>query len=529
LIPRLCVAFTLLLASGFGLQTAPPPTYVLSGIVVDSETHDPLPETEVQVAPAGKTELVESVITNANGRFTFDNLFAGTYTLTAARPGYLESHYQQHGRYSTAIQMGPGLQSTDLVFPLAKKASISGTIVDRDGEPVPYANVEALRQSVVDGLRCVTLAGSAGAGEDGRYRVANLRSGTYFLVVMAQPWYTQQYMAMEKGVDRAAEASSKLDAAYPVTYYPGVSSDSAAAPIVLRAGAQAQADFTLTEVPAIHVIVPRSAGANTNARLLAANHWGASLSLRSMYFSRLGQIFNLAPGRYQLLAGWRDAAGEHSAAKIMEIDGDLTIDPATLDNRRSVVASLSEAGAAMQLPSSGLALRDLSTLRTLNPVRAGNKQVRWPAQELISNRYELIWNGSGDFYVQGVAAVNAKVTGRIVEFGPDAPVQLQVRLARGDSLVKGKVQHGGTPVPGAMVLLLRDDFATAPSLIRRDQSNSDGSFSLDNVVPGSYTLLALPTDDDLAYADPSAIDQFLSKGKRLSIAPFNRYSETIDF
>lgn len=201
--------------------------YRLSGTAVDSKTRSALPGTEVQVSPTGKPELIESVIADTNGRFEFNNLFAGKYSLEAVRSGYLRSSFEQHGRYSTAVAVGPNLSSTGLVFSLQRKAAITGMITDQDGEPVPRASVEVLRQAVVEGLRSITEAGSGNTDEDGRYRIGNLEPGTYFLVVTAQPWYSQQVTVAEHaGPNRrmAAEYApdNKLDVAYPVTYFPGV-------------------------------------------------------------------------------------------------------------------------------------------------------------------------------------------------------------------------------------------------------------------------------------------------------------------
>ncbi len=529
---RACLASVLFLATGFCRQARSPQTYRLSGTAVDSETRSPLPGTEVQVSPTGKPDLIESVIADANGRFEFNNLFAGKYSLEAVRSGYLRSSFEQHGRYSTAVVVAPGFSATDLIFPLKRKAAISGTITDQDGEPVPHATVEALRQGVAEGLRAITEAGSGNTGEDGNYRIGGLEPGTYFLVVTAQPWYSQQALVAERGFEQGMapenHPDNKLDLAYPVTYYPGVSDDSEAAPIQLLTGTHSEANLSLTATPAAHAIVPRSGGGGMNARLEAVNHWGVSIPLRSVFFNRQGQVFTVAPGRYELSGAWRDSAGQHSARKIIEIGGSVTIDPATLDDQRSVFASLGDVSSSTRLSAVNLALRDLSTLRILRPVSSSKGEARWAAPELTSNRYELFFSGPEDFYVERVTASNAKVMGRTIEFGANGAVQIEVKLGRGTALVNGTVKQNGAPAAGTMVLMLRDDFPYAPSLIRRDQSDSDGTFSLANIVPGSYTLLALPSDDNLEYARADVMQRYLVKGKRILISPSGRYSETIE-
>jgi len=529
LIARWPALFALFASAAFARQSGSPAMYVVSGTAVDSVTHAALSETEVQIAPVNQRDLIESVITGPDGRFSFNNLFAGKYVLTAARPGYLRSTFQQHGRYSTGVVTGPNLQSTDLLLPLSKKSSISGIITDQDGEPVPNARIEALRDAVVEGLRSVVPTGFGTTGADGRYRVSNLQPGSYYLAVSAQPWYAQQYMAhTARNGNANPEAPSQFDVAYPIVYYPGATSDTSAEPIVLRHGGHAQADFTLTAGPAAHINVPRSRGANVNIRMMVPTHWGISIPVRSMFFSRQGRVFNVAPGKYQMVAGWRDAEGRHSANKIVEISGNATIEAASLESPRSVAVSLTGPGGSHP-SATGLALRDLSTLRIYHPVPFGSGQMRWPAQELISNRYEILWTGEDGSYIDSVTGANAKVTGRIIELAPDASAQLHVALAQGTSSITGKVEQNGSPVAAAMVLLLPNDFGVAPSSIRRDQSDSDGTFLLQDIAPGSYTLLALPADDDLEYANPAVMQQYLATGKKITIAPSSRFSETIEF
>lgn len=528
MIGRWSLLFALFVSSGFARQSGSPPMYVVSGTAVDSETHAALSETEVQIAPVSQRELIESVITGPDGRFSFNNLFAGKYVLTAARSGYLHSTFQQHGRYSTGIVTGPNLQTADLVLPLSKKSSISGIITDQNGEPVPNARIEALREAVVEGLRSVAPVGFGTTGADGRYRVGNLQPGSYYLAVSAQPWYAQQYMALAaRNGNTNPDASNQFDVAYPIVYYPGVTSDASAEPIVLRNGAHAQADFTLTAGPAAHVNVSRNRGNNINVLMMAPTRWGVSIPVRSMFFSQRGRVFNVAPGRYQLTAGWRDSQGRHSANKIVEVAGSTTINADSLESQRSIAATVTGPGGSHP-SATGLALRDLSTLREYHPVPAGTGKTRWPAQELLSNRYEVLWTGEDGNYIDGLTAVNAHVTGRIVDLGPDASAQLHVTLAQGTSVMTGKVEQNGSPVAAAMVLLLPNNFGGAPSSIRRDQSDSDGTFSLEDIAPGSYTLLALPANDDLEYANPAVMQQYLATGKKITIAPSSRFSETIE-
>ena len=67
-----------------------------------------------------------------------------------------------------------------------------------------------------------------------------------------------------------------------------------------------------------------------------------------------------------------------------------------------------------------------------------------------------------------------------------------------------------------MVLLVPQDL-NRTDLICRDQSDSDGTFTLYNVAPGSYTLIAIDDGRDLAYAEPSVIKPYLSQGRAVNV------------
>jgi hypothetical protein len=517
-------ALALYSAALMGQQAA---VFRLAGTVIDDSSNAPLPGAEVQVSPVGKPDLIEVAVADAAGRFQFDNLFAGKYHLSAAHAGYLQSAFRQHGSYSTAIVTGPSLDNTHIVFPLTRKASIGGRLADQDGEPVPNATVYLLRHLVVDGLRVVRTSAQGRTGNDGRYTIGNLQPGEYFVAVAAQPWYAVQMSAMGRGQD-AAERPENLDVAYPLTFYPGVADDRSAAQLKLSAGAHAQADLSLTAVPAAHVTIERAQGANTNARLQLITHWGERIRAGGMFFSGRGQTLNVAPGRYRLTAGWRDAAGRHSIRRTIEVRGNMTIDPTTIEDHRSVTAVMAGARMNGRLRPGSLALRNLDTLEMLPPVASEDQTVRWPAEELTADRYELVFNGPEDLYVAGIQATNAKVTGRVVELGTGAPVQLKVSLARGRSSMTGRVIRNGAAVAGAMVLLLPEGFE-APGLIRRDQSDGDGTFSLTNITPGRYLLVAVEANDELEYAKPEAMQAYLSRAKKIAVEPGRKYDETVQY
>jgi hypothetical protein len=68
-----------------------------------------------------------------------------------------------------------------------------------------------------------------------------------------------------------------------------------------------------------------------------------------------------------------------------------------------------------------------------------------------------------------------------------------------------------------MIVLVPKDPANNLALFRRDQSDSDGTFTLPNIVPGPYTLLAIANGWDLEWASPVVLQPYLKAGEAVQV------------
>ena len=53
---------------------------------------------------------------------------------------------------------------------------------------------------------------------------------------------------------------------------------------------------------------------------------------------------------------------------------------------------------------------------------------------------------------------------------------------------------------------------------RRDQSDSDGTFTLANILPGKYVLMAIENGWDLEWMNPSVLKPYRERGITLPLA-----------
>jgi hypothetical protein len=97
------------------------------------------------------------------------------------------------------------------------------------------------------------------------------------------------------------------------------------------------------------------------------------------------------------------------------------------------------------------------------------------------------------------------------------PVLLAATLARGATTVTGYARQNNKRTGGVMILLVPRNPALH-DLYRRDQTNTDGSFRLDRVVPGDYTLVAIDDGWTLEWARPEVMAPYLARGVHVRVA-----------
>jgi hypothetical protein len=95
---------------------------------------------------------------------------------------------------------------------------------------------------------------------------------------------------------------------------------------------------------------------------------------------------------------------------------------------------------------------------------------------------------------------------------------LVATVSQSETRVEGFTRNkNGKGQPGVMMVLVPKEAAAFPSLVRRDQSDSDGSFSLRDVAPGQYTVVAIQDGWELDWARQEVIGRYLSHGVAVTV------------
>ena len=600
----------LLVANAQHLRAASPPaSYRIAGIIVDSVTNQPLEGAEVTIAPVAALDDAQTFLTSSGGRFLFANLPAGKYRLMASRHGYALRAFNEHEAFSTAIVVGPGLDSEHIRFPLAPSSVITGVVTDEWGDPVRDAKVLLFHQSMFDGSRGLRNINQSTTDDQGRYRFAHLHAGAYAVAVYARPWFAQSQMqvqAMEGNislvqgnvvVDRSAESfiaggegplspfpgsDPLFDVVYPITFFPNATSLAEATRFTLAPGVTQTADIQLRPVPSIHLRVrvpvqsPRTVTVTSetvdsdgNAQETSSNTGEIESSADVALALKLGEGYTeqIEPTRKEIAPGIVEFSGilpggveislmtgsvlngrdgsivSHGKTFTLSRDAEVDLSPqgdfanvsgvvlsskfssppASAAQTSSDQTSPDEAALvqAMEEASSNemLTFRSLKTGETYDATVSAHGKFTFASSTLPAGAYEVEFSGQNQLHVSSLEATGATISGRTIEIPAGQPVNVTVHAAEANCTLSGLALKNGKPVAGAMVLLVPQDPGHDMSLYHRDQSDSDGSFSMSPLFPGRYILLAIENGWDLEWADPKVMFQYLPGGQPLDLKP----------
>jgi hypothetical protein len=118
--------------------------------------------------------------------------------------------------------------------------------------------------------------------------------------------------------------------------------------------------------------------------------------------------------------------------------------------------------------------------------------------------------------VSSIASGGQKQAGNRITVG-DHSLKLAVTVDTNDSRIEGFARKDGKGLAGVMVVLVPRIPAANGDRFRRDQSDSDGSFSLSDVAQGEYTVVAIEDGWQLEWGRPEVIERYLPKGVGVTV------------
>jgi carboxypeptidase family protein len=498
-------------------------SYRIVGTVINVATGEPIQRAVVSALGQDQTHSTASVVSDTQGHFAIEGLPAAKYPLSASKRGFRTALYDDHEGYNTAIVTGPDQDTTHLIFFLVPGAVLHGVVSADGGDPVEGARVmlfEKPRHPTQD-ERFLQLE-SATTDDTGAYEFGDLADGDYFVAVAAQPWYAT---AMHRAGGNlpgngANDAGAQLDVAYPITYFDSTADEASAAEITLAKGGRMEANINLHAVSALHLGIPPPRDQLDKNQfhpiMLRQSIFGAQVPTDMMLTpdpTRPGgsQLIGVAPGHYELEQGNPPHITEMDATASGQID--------------------SEAGSAtvavtgtLKMSAGGMPPEEIPVI--LQPQQGAESHAKQVATAQ-NGRFHFDSVAPGPWSVKVIGA-GGEMPALAVESGGtahggnqvavhDRPLDLVVTVGEGTTRVEGFARKDGKGFPGAMIVLVPKQANNLEALVRRDQSDSDGSFSLPDVVPGQYTIVAIEDGWELDWIHPGVLARYLPGGTAVTV------------
>lgn len=165
------------------------------------------------------TGMSRSVMTDANGQFSFPRMPAGQFQITVQHTQFLPLNFGQRrpGGQPSYLRLADGQQLT-LKLPMQRGAVITGTVLGPDGEPQPHAQIRAWRYTMNGGFRRLQTSGYASADDRGVYRMFGLQPGSYLVSATpnaSQAMSDERFNAQNDLVEQAIAAGKAIPPAAP--------------------------------------------------------------------------------------------------------------------------------------------------------------------------------------------------------------------------------------------------------------------------------------------------------------------------
>lgn len=507
----------------------PTGTSTLRGRVTAADTGRPLRRAVVRVS-AQSTREARTVNTDQNGRWELKDIPAGSYTVSANRPGFVPAGYKQTRMTAAPRPVTVTDRETreNVDVALMPGGVITGRIVDEFGDPVSEAMVTAQRLEFSGGVRRPVVAGPPSSSNDiGEFRIYGLQPGNYLLAASPRG----SLNPFDTPVDRVG---------YGQTWYPAAADVGNAQRIAVRAG---------DTVSGVMIALTPARTARISGTVLGADdkpaRSGMVLLTSGTAMPGLGgnaqvrpdgtfTFSNVAPGQYSLRAPpmGPPSPGQGLAFPTAEVTVNGTdLDGVVLQPQAPGMVSGRLVGDAATLASI-----DTSQVRVLmgsfgTQLFAGGPPSPQPLGPELTFSLQM-GPGTGMirlFGASGLLVRSVRVDGRDASRGIDvaagatlSDVEVEVTRSTAKMVVSVVNARGAGAPEHDVVIFPQDENAWGlylPGHGATGRTNEDGAFEATTLLPGAY-YVALADDIQIDLGDsndPEVLTQLRTRAQRVSI------------
>ena len=502
-------------------------TAVVRGRIVAGAAGAPLHR--VRLTLNGPSQNPPSGVTDTRGEFEISGVPAGTYTLTAARAGYLTTQYGQRrrGEAGRPIVIAAGETIEKITMSLQRGGVLAGRVFDDTGEALAGVRVEAVETRYIRGRRVPVAARIAATNDVGEFRLSNLEPGAYQLRASSR--------------DAWESDDGKATYVYATTFFPGVAGADQAQNLSVAAGQEIGGlDIRLLsgrEARVTGVVQDASgapvAGMMVNFGDITRTVGGALQSqggVGSVRTNERGEFTfdKLAPGEYMAYGG---GPNNTTNATVVLNAGDtkhVVLTPA----RTPAVAGtvVAEDGSRLPFVASRVTVTpvDADPENLFTPWAGPNAQSPRPDWTFrivnMNGQYLFRVNGLPDDWRLGAVMVGGRDTIDtplpFARGNPDVE-GVQLVLTKKVARLEGQVLDGnGAATTDASVILFaegRASWGIGSRFVKATRPGRDGRFAIAGVPPGVYRVIAREFVTDGQWDDPEFLQSLLRDAARVEL------------
>jgi protocatechuate 3,4-dioxygenase beta subunit len=466
---------------------------------------------------------------DANGAFAFGGVPAGNYFLCARVKGYDRACFggvSEPGRPLPKLMVQAGQNRQDIILSALPLGSVSGTVLDSDGDPVPNAQVQMLRPVYERRKLEWEPVNNAQTNDRGEYRMSYVRPGHYR--VMA----TRQYMPVNRVQPDVTNGQKMIEELYSRQFYPNAATIDAAATLTLKAGNDLKTiDFSLNPVERAvvsgRIILPPGAASNEPVRLLLlpdrpTEQIGAGAGPPDYRF----EFPSALPGPQQLLALLKTDDHTYFASESI-VAGNGTEDLAV------TLAAGTPLSGRLQLEGQGakehgpytVHLTPGDHMRFLGeqPTAEVNDDGTFEFDDVVPGVWDIgVQPEPPGSYIKSMRLGKQDVLTEDMTLKPGTREPLNIVLSLNGAIVSGTVSESASPsakAAGRVMVLLAPygKFDDVLSFYQTKPTDENGKFTFKQVTPGRYKIYAFDRMERDEYWNPDFLKPYATMGEEFDV------------
>jgi carboxypeptidase family protein len=508
-------------------------TAAIAGRVLIELSGPPQPVRRARVILESDTlPKTQTTDTDTDGRYRFENLPAGSYSVRAEKAGFvpLVRDLRRTFERPAAVEMNAS-ESVKHDLWMVRGAALEGQIRLDTGGPAVNVIVSAVRFAYdATGRRPVAVR-QARTDDRGRFRLHTLPAGEYYVDAAPDP--------VEALRQIPTPGSRPLSIAR--SYYPGTPRIEGGQTITLTTGQEVTAiDFTLSTVSTavLRGRIVDSTGKPVTVMAPRIQRIGGTVGeVRGMAIDGRSDFTypSVPPGDYWLMGAARPSPTadlEFAAIRITVSGQDLgnlvltTAKGAVVNGRVEVEGGPPPALNTLQVIAHETEF-ELPTLPGSQTVGVSPAPVgpdgTFSFRGLFGPRLFRFTRLPNGWALKSTSLDTADVTDTPVDFkSTDTPRNLRIVITSRTSSVSGVVRDdAGRAISDARVVVFSDDDQTwrfRSRVIKATESGADGRYTIDGLLDGKYHIVAVPYLEEGSWMDAGVLRSLQPKASPLAVA-----------